>query len=86
MRGLERERERERGGADVGYGLENEREKRKDSSQLPFPFFSPYNFRVITRSETFALLHFFPETELALPCYRRLEKTNSVGIACLKAG
>ena len=86
MRGLERERERERGGAGVGYGLENEREKRKHSSQLPFPFFSRHNFRVITRSETFASLYFFLETELALPCYRRLEKTTSVGIACLKAG
>ena len=70
----------------VVYGLENKRAKRKHSPLLLFPFFSRHNFRVITRSKTFALLYFFPETELALPCYQRLEKTTSVGIACLKAG
>ena len=81
-----RERKTSGGGVGVGYGLENKRAKRKHSPLLLFPFFSRHNFHVITRSETFALLYFFPETELALPCYRRLEKTTSVGIACLKAG
>ena len=83
---LEREREKDKWGRGGGVRVRKQEGKKKTLSPTPLSIFFRHNFRVITRWETFALLYFFPETELALPCYRRLEKTTSVGIACLKAG
>ena len=62
----------------VVYGLENKGAKRKHSPLLLFPFFSRHNFRVITRSETFALFYYIDTSVLLenIPLVKFIKTTS----------